>query len=151
MIVDTLANASKYFSVHPLFEKAFEYIKSQNLAALEVGKFDIDGDNLKAIVSDKEGTTAETSTAKFECHNKNIDIQLCIRGKETIGWKPRNDCKEPKGEYNADKDVMFYNDAPDMFFQLTDNQFAIFFPEDVHAPMIGEGNLIKKLVIKVKI
>lgn len=37
-----------------------------------------------------------------------------------------------------------------MFFQLTNTQFAIFFPEDVHAPMIGEGN-IKKLVIKVKI
>jgi YhcH/YjgK/YiaL family protein len=37
-----------------------------------------------------------------------------------------------------------------MFFQLTDGQFAIFFPEDVHAPMIGEGE-IKKVVIKVKI
>ena len=31
------------------------------------------------------------------------------------------------------------NDTPDTFFQLTDGQFAIFFPEDVHAPMIGEG------------
>ena len=40
--------------------------------------------------------------------------------------------------------------APDMFFQLTNGQFAIFFPEDVHAPMIGEGN-IKKMVIKVAI
>jgi beta-galactosidase beta subunit len=48
------------------------------------------------------------------------------------------------------KDVLFYDDAPDMFFQLTNLQFAIFFPEDVHAPMIGEGN-IKKMVIKVKI
>jgi beta-galactosidase beta subunit len=37
-----------------------------------------------------------------------------------------------------------------MYFQLTDRQFAIFFPDDVHAPMIGE-NEIKKLVIKVKI
>jgi beta-galactosidase beta subunit len=36
-----------------------------------------------------------------------------------------------------------------MYFELTDNQFAIFFPEDVHAPMIGEG-VIKKLVVKVK-
>jgi len=37
-----------------------------------------------------------------------------------------------------------------MYFQLTNHQFAIFFPEDVHAPMIGEGQ-IKKMVIKVKI
>jgi beta-galactosidase beta subunit len=37
-----------------------------------------------------------------------------------------------------------------MFFELTDNQFAIFFPEDVHAPMIGD-EVIKKLIVKVKI
>jgi biofilm protein TabA len=37
-----------------------------------------------------------------------------------------------------------------MYFQLTDGQFGIFYPEDVHAPMIGEGE-IKKLVFKVKI
>ena len=31
MIIDWLENADKYFSVHPLFSKAFEYIKLQNL------------------------------------------------------------------------------------------------------------------------
>ncbi len=94
--------------------------------------------------------TAAESIAKFECHDKYIDIQLCIKGKEKFGWKPRSDCKKQKGEYNAEKDVVFYNDAPDMYFDLTDNQFAIFFPKDVHAPMIGESE-IKKMVIKVKI
>ena len=133
-----------------MFAKAFDYIASVNLSLLEVGKFDIDGDQLRGIVSDKHGMTAAESTAKFECHNAHIDIQVCIRGKETLGWKPRSSCQEPRGEYNAEKDVLFYHDAPDMFFGLTDNQFAIFYPEDVHAPMIGEGS-IKKLVIKVKI
>lgn len=150
MILDSLHNAGKYTSLNPLFAKAFEFISNTDLAALEVGKFDIDGDNLRGIVSDKEGTTAEASTAKFECHNAHIDIQVCIRGKETIGWKPRGTCSSPKGEYNPEKDVLFYDDPPDMFFGMTDNQFVIFYPEDVHAPMIGEG-LIKKLVIKVKI
>jgi YhcH/YjgK/YiaL family protein len=151
MIVDHLANAGKYAALHPLFAKAFEYIASVDLASLEVGKFDI-AEGLKGIVSDKNGVTAEESTAKFECHNNNIDIQLCIRGKETIGWKPRNTCTTQKGEYNPEKDVVFYNDAPDMYFQVTDNQFAIFYPEDVHAPMIAVNDQpIKKLVIKVKI
>ena len=67
-----------------------------------------------------------------------------------MGWKPRGTCLAEKGSYNPDKDVLFYNDAPDMFFGLTDGQFVIFFPEDVHAPMIGEEE-IKKLVVKVKI
>ena len=150
MIIDTLSNSEKYNSIHPLFAKAFEYIKSQNLASIEDGKSEIDGENLRAIVSNKKGMTAAESIAKFECHDKHIYIQLCIRGNEKFGWKPRGNCKEQKGEYNAEKDVVFYSDTPDMYFDLTDNQFAIFFPEDVHAPMIGDGE-IKKMVIKVKI
>jgi biofilm protein TabA len=148
MIIDTIQNAHKYFSVHPLFAKAFEYIQQTDLANAADGKSDI-AEGLKAIFSNAPGKTKETSLQKFECHNKNIDIQLCIKGVETIGWKPREKCVTPKGEYNDEKDVLFYDDAPDTYFQLTDGQFAIFYPEDVHAPMIGEGE-IKKLVIKVK-
>jgi biofilm protein TabA len=150
MIIDSLSNAKKYFCVHPLFAKAFEYIQSQNLEMIEPGTYDISGDQLKAIVSDKAGKTVEESTAKFECHDKHIDIQLCLKGKEKIGWKPRNTCSQRKAEYNPEKDVTFFKDAPDMYFQLTSGQFAIFFPDDVHAPMIGEGE-IKKMVIKVKV
>ena len=149
MIVDTLKNASKYFGVHPLFEAAFAYLNDADLQNTD-GRFEIDGSNLKAIYANKKGMTVAESTAKFECHNKHIDIQFCIKGLETMGWKPREKCVLPKGEYNPEKDVQFYNDTPDMFFQLTDGQFVIFFPEDVHAPMIGD-NEIKKVVIKVKI
>lgn len=149
MIIDTLSNAPKYFSTHPFFAKAFEYISQTDLENAADGKADI-SDGLKAIFSNAPGKTIEVSCAKFECHNKNIDIQLCISGFETIGWKPREKCVIPNGDYNAEKDVQFYNDTPDTFFQLRDGQFAIFFPEDVHAPMIGEGT-IKKLVIKVRI
>lgn len=146
MIIDSLENTAKYASVHPSFAKAFEWLETQDLAALEVGKYEID-ENLKASVSNKEGYTAET--AKFECHNNFIDIQVCLSEKETMGWSARSRCSNPEGEYNAEKDVLFFNDTPDMYFELQTNQFAVFFPEDVHAPMIGEGP-IKKLVIKVK-
>ncbi len=88
MIVDTIQNASKYFSVHPLFSKAFDFIYSTDLANEPDGKSDI-AEGLKAIFSNKPGVTADASVAKFECHNKHIDIQLCINGIETIGWKPR--------------------------------------------------------------
>jgi biofilm protein TabA len=150
MIVDTIYNAGKYFSMHPLFASAFEYINNIDLNTTEPGKYEIDGNNLKAIFSNKHGITLEAAVAKFECHNKNIDIQLCINGVETIGWKPREKCSIENGRYNEEKDVQLYNEQPDMFFQLTNGQFAIFFPEDVHAPMIGEGE-IKKLIIKVTI
>ena len=149
MIIDTLANAAKYSSLHPLFAKAFDYIKQNDIANLPDGVSEI-SEGLKVIVNTGMGKTAKTSLAKFECHDKNIDIQLCVKGLETIAWKPREKCVTQNGAYNPEKDVRFFSDAPDMSFQLTDNQFAIFYPEDVHAPMIGEGE-IKKIVFKVKI
>lgn len=151
MIVDTLTNIDKYASIHPLFAQAIDYIKQTDLNAAEIGKYDI-ADGLKAIYSDKPGISAEESNAKFECHNKNIDIQICIRGNEKIGWKSRNLCTQQKGEYNTEKDVVFYADAPDMYLQVSDMQFCIFFPEDVHSPMIAvDDKPIKKLVMKVRI
>jgi YhcH/YjgK/YiaL family protein len=149
MIIDTLNNASKYTSLNPLFAKAFDFINQNDIATLENGVIQIE-DGLKVIVSTANGKTAEASLAKFECHDKNIDIQVCVKGLETIAWKPREKCVTPNGDYNPEKDVRFFNDTPDMYFQLTDGQFGIFYPEDVHAPMIGEGE-IKKLVFKVKI
>jgi YhcH/YjgK/YiaL family protein len=149
MIIDNIENASRYYCLHPLLSQAFDFIKQTNLQSAETGKVEV-SEVLKAIFSNAPGKTKENSLAKFECHNGNIDIQLCISGKETIGWKARGSCKTENGNYNQEKDVQYYLDEPDMYFQLTDGQFAIFFPDDVHAPMIGDGD-IKKLVMKVKI
>jgi len=148
MILDTLENAEKYIRLHPLFVKAFEFIKSQNLKEIKVDKYPVDGADLYASVSEKEGVKKED--AKFEAHDHFIDIQVCPAGSETLGWKPRNKCNDIKVSYNTEKDVTFFSDQPDTYFQLHEGQFAIFYPEDVHAPMIGEG-LIKKLVVKVKL
>ena len=148
MVIDSLSNAGKYTGLHPRFAKAFDYISSQDPNMLEPGKYAIDGSEITASVSLKDGVRPEE--AKFEAHDQYIDIQVCPSGSEKLGWKTRKDCKDPKGEYNPEKDVTFYNDNPDTYFHLHQGQFVIFFPEDVHAPMIGDGP-IKKLVIKVKI
>ncbi|HRP55913.1 YhcH/YjgK/YiaL family protein [Agriterribacter sp.] len=149
MIIDALSNAGKYLCVHPLFERVFEYIKSVNINSIEEGNYELQGDEIKAIVSNQPGRSLEEGISRFECHDKYIDIQLCISGQERIGWKPRRKCTQQKAAYDESKDVIFFNDAPDMYFELTNDQFVIFFPHDVHAPMIGEGK-IKKMIIKVK-
>jgi biofilm protein TabA len=148
LILDTLNNADKYASLHPRFAKAFEFIRQQNLDSIEPGKYPIDGTDLHASVSLKPGYNR--SEAKFEAHNNYIDIQVCPQGTEEMGWRARASCVEEKEPYNAEKDVVFYKDKPDTYFNLKAGQFVIFYPEDVHAPMIGSGD-IKKLVVKVKI
>ncbi|MDA6070133.1 YhcH/YjgK/YiaL family protein [Flavobacterium sp. AC] len=149
MIVDSLQNAAKYFSLHPNFKKAFDYVQQTDISTLEEGAFEI-AEGLKVIVIVGEGATKEESIKGFECHDKNIDIQISIIGPETFAWKPREKCISPNGDYSDKRDVRFFYDKPDMFFELQEKQFAILFPDDVHAAMIGEGT-IKKIVIKVKI
>lgn len=148
MIIDSLENAYKYLDLHKSFAKAFQFINNTNFKTIEAGKYPIDGVNVHAAVSEKEGVKA--ADAKYEAHNLYIDIQVCPIGTETIGWRPRQKCKNVKAPYNPEKDVTFYETTPDTLFQLNAGQFVIFFPEDVHGPMIGEGP-IKKLVVKVKI
>ncbi|QGK73626.1 YhcH/YjgK/YiaL family protein [Flavobacterium sp. SLB02] len=149
MIVDSLQNAAKYFSLHPKFKEAFDYVNQNDISKLEEGAFEI-AQGLKVIVILGEGATREESIKGFECHDQNIDIQISIKGPETFAWKPREKCVSPNGDYSEERDVRFFHDKPDMFFELQEKQFAILFPTDVHAAMIGEGTL-KKIVIKVKI
>jgi biofilm protein TabA len=150
MIIDTLQNATKYFSLHPLFEKAFSYIQKTDLSKIEVGEYIIKENKLRAIIDSFNGITKEASCIEFECHNQHIDIQVCVSGKETFGWSPRETCDQPNGGYDAVKDVQLFYNKPDMFFELRSGQFVILFPSDVHAPMIGEGQ-IKKIIFKVRI
>ncbi|KIC00814.1 hypothetical protein OA88_17355 [Flavobacterium sp. JRM] len=148
MIIDSLNNAAKYYSLHPNFKKAFNYVNENDISKLPEGSFEI-AKGVKVIVIHGEGLLKEESIKGFECHDKNIDIQISIKGPETFAWKPREKCISPNGDYSDEKDVRFFHDAPDMFFQLQEKQFAILFPEDVHAAMIGEG-MLKKIVIKVE-
>ncbi|MBS1920521.1 MAG: YhcH/YjgK/YiaL family protein [Bacteroidetes bacterium] len=149
MIIDNLTAAEKYYSLHPIFVRAFERLKSIDLQNIKEGRYELDGDRLYFILTNNEGKGKEESISRFECHNEYIDIQLCLKGRETIGWKSRKTCHMNKiSEVQGDN--VFYNEHPDFYFQLTDNQFAIFFPDDVHAPMIGESK-IKKVVMKIKI
>ncbi|MHC0442433.1 YhcH/YjgK/YiaL family protein [Flavobacterium sp. 3-210] len=149
MIVDSLHNAAKYYGLHPNFKKAFDFVDQNDISKLEEGVLEIT-EGLKVIIIAGEGTTKEESIKGFECHDKNIDIQIVVKGPETYAWKPREKCVSPNGDYSDEKDVRFFHDKPDMFFQLQEKQFTILFPEDVHAAMIGDG-LLKKLVFKVKI
>jgi YhcH/YjgK/YiaL family protein len=150
MILDDLSNISKYVNDHPRFEKAFAYLTETDFENIKPGKYEIEGDLIYAMVVNDNGVAMLDSTSEFECHNTYIDIQYVFGGVETVGYKSRLTCVEPRGEYDAKKDVLFYEDAPDFFFKLYPGQFGIYFPDDVHAPMIGEGK-IRKVVMKIRL
>ncbi len=144
MILDRLRNAGRYEQTHNGFKAAFEFLKSAGLASLEPGRHAIDGDRVFVLVSRDLGRGR--SGAKLEIHRKYIDIQLVVSGEEEIGWKPMAECREPEADFDPTRDLGFFRDQPDLWLPLPPGTFAVFFPEDAHAPLGGQGSLHKAIV-----
>ena len=148
MILDSLKNSEAYEKLHPLFKEAFDYLKSVDFSKAEVGKTELRGKDLFVMVSDSD-MKAEAD-AKVEAHNKYIDIQLPIDKPETYGWKARAELKEEQESFNEEKDIQFFYDKGTTLVTAVPGDFAVFFPQDGHAPCIGEGK-IRKVVVKIKL
>lgn len=146
MILDSIKNAELYYSLSPLVKKAFDWLAKTDIKSLSTGRHDIDGDNLFVNVMDVD--LKPRHEAALEVHNCYVDIQIMYGGQEEYGWAERCDCQSPREEFNSEKDVQFFNDAPQTIFALKGQQFVIFFPEDAHAPMLGEGS-VRKLIFKL--
>lgn len=147
MIIGSLENTARAEKLHPRFKEVFDYLKSHDLVGVPAGKIALGGEEAWIAVSEIPGK--EKGEARLETHDKYIDIQLPVCGCETFGWQARERLQEP-GSYDPANDITFYGDAPAFYFPLEKGRFAIFFPEDGHAPCIGTG-IIKKLVVKVKL
>jgi len=146
MILDVLENAHRYLVINKGFAKAVEFLLRPELKELRVGKYEIDGERVFAMVSKDMGLKKED--ALLETHEKFIDIQLVLSGTDDIGWKPKSLCKQPSGEYDPNSDLQFFTDTPNTWLSIESGEFAIFFPEDAHMPMISSGK-IHKVVVKI--
>mgnify|MGYP000461759186 CR=1 FL=1 len=142
MIIDSLNNCALYAAVHPRLRKAFDLLAATDFSKLEAGRHLLDGEDIFVKRKEEE---------PLEGHNAYIDIQVSLEGAcETFGWSERRDCRRPRGTFDPAKDILFYDDSPQTYFTLRRGQFVLFFPEDAHAPMVGEG-MIRKAIVKVRI
>lgn len=146
MIIDKLENIGMYASVNPLFAQAIEFLKSTDLNAHELGKVVLKEGEL--FVNFAAARPKTKDDAKIETHNNFIDIQIPLTGTELMGYMPRTDLAE--AEYNAEKDVAFYPGHATDYLTVKPGMFAIFFPEDAHAPGVTEVEL-KKVIVKVRV
>lgn len=151
MIFDQAKNLDFYrnLGIGDRYAKAIDWLQKNDLAALEVGKYEIDGKNVYASV--QSYTTLPWDEAKFEAHENYTDIQYVVEGVETLGYAPACELKE-KVPYNPEKDVVFFdNSNPGLPVVAKAGEFLIFAPWDGHKPkaMAGEPCAVKKIVIKI--
>lgn len=133
---------------NPYYQEALEYIKTTDLNTLENGKHILNGENLFVNIVDSQMKTPQQ--ARLEVHDEYIDIQVPLSKAETFGVTPRSECKEPDGEYNPVKDILFYKDPVTNTISAEIGEAVTFEPDTAHAPLIGEGT-IHKAIFKVKV
>ena len=155
MVLDELSEHRRYLSLHPAFARAFEFLThadwNEYFPASPEGaghstRQPIDGERIYVAIDLAQGRGREG--ARLEAHRRYIDIQLTIDGDEEIGWKPTGDCSSTAIAFDAAKDITFFHDRPECWLSVPAGRFAIFFPEDAHAPLAGRGTL-KKAIVKI--
>lgn len=153
MIVGDLAAWSKEEHAYSkALAKGMAFLKGQDLAALEPGRYDIDGDKMFALVS--ESVTEPKALRKPEAHDRMLDIQYLVSGEgEIICVSRRTPDSVPSEDYLGSRDIAFYSDVKDESeVLLRPGMFAVFFPDDIHRPLcaVGEqGSTVKKVVVKI--
>jgi len=149
MILDKLENADLYANISENLKKGFFFLKNTDLLALEVGRYEIDGSEVFALVS--EYVSKLHQDCRLEAHHVYADIQYIVSGHEYIGFETLKN-QTVLTEYNQEKDIVFYQGESTPLL-LESGMFAVFFSQDVHRPcmQINGPEKVKKVVVKVKI
>jgi YhcH/YjgK/YiaL family protein len=149
MILDYLKNASLYSYANVRIEKAFQFLRDTDFTEMNLGKYNIDGDKLYAIVNEYE--TKQLSDGKLEAHRRYIDIHYILSGSEYIATTFLTD-QVPTKDYDEQDDYMLFSCAstPQL---LKPGMFALLYPHDIHMPgvHVTEKTFVRKVVVKVMV
>lgn len=149
MIFDSLQNIRNYQGIHPRLYEALEFLRDTDFDAVEDGVYLLDGFEFRYFTQRYETQQVNDTP---EAHRDFIDIQYLISGKELIGVGQLRDMTE-EVEARPGNDIWFYHGPMD-YITLEKDMFAVFFPNDAHAPCITppEGPCaVRKCVFKVHI
>ncbi|MCC7085452.1 MAG: YhcH/YjgK/YiaL family protein [Pirellulales bacterium] len=148
MILGRLEEAHEYSRLHGGFEAAFDILRSTPFQELPPGRHEVMGNDLFLMIDHSEQKGHDG--AILEAHRKYIDVQFIVPRAgaiaEEFGWKPVAACTEATMPYDEEKDVGLFGDKPDLWFCLPPGNFVVFFPSDAHAPLAGQGKILKAIV-----
>ena len=148
IIISTLADTARVELLHPLLPELFRYVRMHDLLHTPCGRIELDGDRL--FINNVNPQCVTAAEQVLEVHRRYLDVHILLEGEETIGWSPLAELKEEKQAYDAEADCALYTDRPFTYVTLRPGQWLMAWPEDAHAPVIGQGK-IRKLIAKVRI
>lgn len=150
MILDIYSHAETYASLHPLMEKALQFLTTLDPLSLPDGRIELSDDN-SLYASVETYTTKPLDQGFMEAHRTHIDIQAVLSGEERIGWAALENQPEAS-PFDPSRDIGFYQGACE-WLTLKPGRFMILFPQDAHFPcrLIETAKPVRKIVIKIAV
>ena len=151
MIVDHIDNWKRY-SFGSTWELAFSFLEGLTPES-EERRYDLDGDDVFAIVMSYPTKRETDANAVLEAHRKYVDIQMALVGSERLAMYPTHSLNV-KTPYNAERDVEFfmYEKPAKIQLGMFPGTFACLLPQDAHMPQLTMGDAgveVKKVVVKI--
>ncbi|WP_282937923.1 YhcH/YjgK/YiaL family protein [Paenibacillus sp. RC67] len=151
MIFSDLTNWEKEKAVYPeAVNRGIEYIRSTDFSSLPLGKYEIEGNLMFALL--QEATTKNWEQQRPESHRTHTDIQFLLSGEEVIRVAPLSEEAVISEESFDTKDIAFYDKVgAESSLVLRPGSFAVFYPGDIHRPCCSaaQEQPIRKVVIKI--
>ncbi|RKP51576.1 DUF386 domain-containing protein [Cohnella endophytica] len=136
---------------HKVIVTAMEQLMKQLKDQPAAGRAEIDGDRMYVSYLEFDAKSSEDHPA--EKHESYIDLQYLIEGEETIGWSSLREDSDVVKPYDSEEDYALYKPSADeTLLRLKPGMFAVFFPNDIHRPGMGQQSTkIKKAVVKIHV
>jgi YhcH/YjgK/YiaL family protein len=149
MVFDRIENAATYFKLSPRIETALRFLQRDDLKTLPLGRQELDGDRLFALV--QEYQTKRPDETFWETHRKYIDVQYIVSGAEAMGYAPKQSMTL-KADYDPQREVFVWTGQGHQLI-LSPGTFVIFHPHDAHMGglIIDEPRPVRKVVLKLAV
>lgn len=131
-------------------EKVLEIIEDLDFDTVECGKYVVD-DDIYYMVQEYE--TKYPHEARYEAHQKYVDVQYILKGEERMEFAETSDLEVDEA-YNSENDAVFLKDPKVVDACIVEaGDYRIFYPEDAHKPglCVEKPSKVKKIVAKIKI
>lgn len=149
-----LNDLGKFLPDNDNVKNVIDFLKdTENLQKLPVGKFEINGNEVFALIQHNE--LKEFDYSLWEAHKTYYDIHYVFSDTEDIAIKDIS-LMNNITDYNQEGDYWLFEGDLEDTITLRKGELIIFEPSDIHQPGLkntepGLGSSVKKVVVKVKI
>ena len=149
MIYTNFHQMSRYEHLSPNLDTALRFLASADLTKLEMGRNEVDGDNV--FINRFDYTTMPEEQAAWEGHKYYADIHVVLEGEERIGVTDA--ASLTAGAYDEAGDFIPYEGPVDAWVTMRPGDILVVYPEDVHMVKVQLKGAcpVKKAVFKVKV